>query len=288
MTALDSECPCCGDAGHVVSASLKHGQIARCRNCGTYRVLPARSRWELQAVHEQDAYFAHPYFQARRLTTDVRRAERFDRILRTAFPDCVPANAALLDVGCDTGAFIGFARENYGMKVVGIDVSPLAIEQAKMLGLDARVENIATIHADPIYDLVVLNDVLEHVNEPFAVLANIASILRPNGRVYIATPNGDALIYALGRWLNYLPGTRVILEKLFVPYHEFHFSRSGLSQMIRAAGLTIIRHETLEFPMDEFGHGLLYKLAMYFMSVLQRAVGRPSLQVLVACKRQWE
>lgn len=286
MIAIDSHCPCCGCAGNALSARLTHGQIVRCRNCGTYRVMPARSRWALQAVHEQNAYFDHPYFKARRLTTDLRRAERFDRILRTAFSDGVPANASLLDVGCDTGAFMTFAQKKYGMKVTGIDVSRLAVDRAKMLGLDARVENIATIHAAPIYDLVVLNDVLEHVNEPFAVLANIANILRPNGRVYIATPNGDALIYSLGRWLVHLPGTRVILEKLFVPYHEFHFSQSGLSQMVRASGLTINRHETFEFPMDEFGHGPFYKLAMYFMSLLQRAVGRPSLQVLVACKRQ--
>ncbi len=280
------QCPCCKSLEYVAKARVAHGRIACCAGCGTYRVLPPRSQVELQAVHEQDDYFTHPYFEARRSTTDLKRINRFDRILRTSFANSIPNGASLLDVGCDTGAFLIYARERYGMKVAGIDVSPAAVKQAAIHGLDVWVENIALMRTTQQYDLVVLNDVLEHVSDPQAVLINVASMLRVGGRVFIATPNGDAFIYMLGGLLDAIPGTRFLLEKLFVPYHEFHFSRSGLSKMTQVAGLTPSYHETYEFPLDEFGHGYLLKAAMYVVTLVQRLIQRPSLQILVAIKNK--
>jgi ubiquinone/menaquinone biosynthesis C-methylase UbiE len=99
----------------------------------------------------------------------------------------------VLDVGCNTGygtiRFLSVAR-----RVVGVDVSPAAIDAARARSVDGRPEFILTDgpqlpFADASFDLVSSFQVLEHVPDAVAYLREIARVTRPGGEVILATPN---------------------------------------------------------------------------------------------------
>jgi hypothetical protein len=54
---------------------------------------------------------------------------------------------------------------------------------------------------------------------------------------------------------------------------------------VESAGLAVVEQKRTEFPLDEFGHGLLLKAALMPVFLLQKIVGRQSLQTLTAVKR---
>jgi 2-polyprenyl-3-methyl-5-hydroxy-6-metoxy-1,4-benzoquinol methylase len=67
-----------------------------------------------------------------------------------------------------------------------------------------RCASAETLHDDPSkWDAIVLADVLEHLEDPHAVLSSCNQLLAPGGQVLVAVPNGRGpfeLESALARW----------------------------------------------------------------------------------------
>jgi 2-polyprenyl-3-methyl-5-hydroxy-6-metoxy-1,4-benzoquinol methylase len=99
----------------------------------------------------------------------------------------------VLDVGCNTGyGTLRFAR--VAGRVVGVDVSPRAIEAARERAPEGRPEFVLTSGLDlpfasDSFDLVTSFQVLEHVADPAAFLGELVRVARPGGTVILATPN---------------------------------------------------------------------------------------------------
>ena len=123
-------------------------------------------------------------------------AEHGLRLVHLRAYDEAVAHAAgrdVLDVGCNTGygtvRFLPVAR-----RVVGVDVSPGAIDAARRRASDGRPEFVLTSgfdlpFPDDSFDLVSSFQVLEHVPDPLVYLREIARVTRPGGEVILATPN---------------------------------------------------------------------------------------------------
>jgi SAM-dependent methyltransferase len=99
----------------------------------------------------------------------------------------------VLDLGCNTGYgtldFVDVAR-----RVVGIDVSPRAIDLARArAGAENAefrvVDGIQLPFPDASFDLVTSFQVLEHIADPVPFLAEIRRVLRPGGTALLTTPN---------------------------------------------------------------------------------------------------
>ena len=99
----------------------------------------------------------------------------------------------ILDLGCGKGGIsTAFARQ--GANVVSADVSPLAWcnnknsrQKDSHCCVQTRAE-ASSFKADS-FDVVLLNDVLEHLWDPEAALVNITLITRSRGKLWISTPN---------------------------------------------------------------------------------------------------
>jgi 2-polyprenyl-6-hydroxyphenyl methylase/3-demethylubiquinone-9 3-methyltransferase len=106
-----------------------------------------------------------------------------------------PAQLDLLDVGCGGGLLAEeFAR--LGCRVTGIDRSLPTLEAARAhatsagLAIDYREGSADALPFDAArFDVVSCCDVLEHVDDPAAVLAEIARVLRPGGVFLFDTIN---------------------------------------------------------------------------------------------------
>ena len=104
------------------------------------------------------------------------------------------SNGKWLDVGCGSG---GIARVLAGLvkNIDGVDPEPwerwleFTAEQAN---LDFHVANCDDDEApmpSGIYDVIVCNQVYEHVGDPVKLMRNIHDMLRPGGLCYFAGPN---------------------------------------------------------------------------------------------------
>jgi len=137
------------------------------------------------------------------------------RFARDPFDRQPFAGLRFLDIGCG-GGLLSEPMTRLGAQIVGVDPSDKNINTARVhaeeqeLAIDYRVgtaEDLAA--ANEQFDVILNMEVIEHVADPQAFIRVCASMLKPNGVMFIATINrtlksfGLAIIgaeYVLG-WL---------------------------------------------------------------------------------------
>jgi len=102
------------------------------------------------------------------------------------------AKARILDVGCGDGG-IAIALAQAGAQVKAVDPDPQRLRKLaeySIQRLETEITGGETLREpDCFYDAVILNDVLEHTENPGLVLQNCRNCLKPGGVIYITTPN---------------------------------------------------------------------------------------------------
>lgn len=105
--------------------------------------------------------------------------------------------ARVLDIGCAYGGFL-VALAEAGAVPLGIDVNDRLLALSRHLAADHEVPIEALLHDASVarpefaaaFDLIVANDVIEHVAALDPFLANISRWLAPQGTAYLEIPNG--------------------------------------------------------------------------------------------------
>src|SRR5439155_876226 len=105
----------------------------------------------------------------------------------------VPSGAAVLDIGCSTGAF-DVALKRKGCHVTGVEVNPVAAEVARSRCDAVHVGDITQMLEDrrlpsAAFDVIVAGDVLEHLVDPSIVVRGCRRLLRPGGFLLASLPN---------------------------------------------------------------------------------------------------
>lgn len=85
------------------------------------------------------------------------------------------------------------------------------------------------------YGVAVLHNMLDHVQEPAAVLAEAHRLLAPGGVVLIACDTLSRLNRARVR----LYGRRRFADSLFIRAHPFHFGTGAVLRLVEAAGFEV-------------------------------------------------
>lgn len=99
----------------------------------------------------------------------------------------------LLDVGCGNGRYLSTMR-SLGWQVQGVEFSEDGVRVCRMADLPVHHGDLASAgFPDAAFDLITVRHVIEHIAEPHPFMAELARVLKPNGRLVIETPNSEAL-----------------------------------------------------------------------------------------------
>jgi len=204
---VERDCPLCGAEGRPRLRRPDELILESCEPCGAWFVSPAPSQRQLDRLyrdyhgrHRVEAFRNTAYHHRHRLPSfqepaalaaHVRKRRPMGDLRIQELSSLIELEGArVLDVGCGTGGLL-WNLSRLGAEVTGIDVDPEAIAFVRdALGFDSvRRGTIEEVSGEPPFDLVVLQDILEHVLRPREMLERAVGLLRPGGLIYLWTPN---------------------------------------------------------------------------------------------------
>jgi len=170
----------------------------RCRGCGLVYLNPRPSLNELSRIYPPDyhafefspEHYGFVYKVRRRL--ESRRVLSWCRDLKD--------DARIIDVGCGDGFHLRLLRDfgKPGWKLEGVDLDERAVKAATCAGLMVHKGSVEQLDLPKAaYDLALLIQTIEHVDDPPSVLRAVRTLLRPGGRLVIVTDNTRSLDFEL-------------------------------------------------------------------------------------------
>lgn len=157
-----------------------------------------------------------------------------------------------LDIGCGEGWALNFFKKK-GFNILGLDYSSEGINKHNPDLLDYficgdifdNLDNI-TNHKQK-YDIIWLDNVLEHVLDPELLLKQIYSILEENGVIVIEVPNDFSIVQID------LYNKGYVKEPYWVaiPDHISYFNKEGLAKLCNSVGFSV-KDSFASLPIDLF------------------------------------
>lgn len=231
-------CKVCGTL--VTSADVPDANLAVARDDGE---LYSKDYW---LKRQSELYGLPPLDQRARLDLPERCVHWLNLLLKRRLPP-----ARVLEIGCAHGGYVALMRWA-GYDAAGTEMSPWVVQFAReTFGIPAhagRIEDLALPRSS--LDVIILNDVIEHLPDPAATLGHAATLLAPGGFFIIQTPEYKehltlADIVSTGDpFLRHMEGKN--------EEHLYLFSRRATERLWRDLGFGTVAFENPIFPYDLF------------------------------------
>jgi SAM-dependent methyltransferase len=163
---------------------------------------------------------------------------------RPEIAELVPGTARrILDLGCASGALGALLkREQPARRVVGVEYdagyardAERELDRVLRMDLDELPVRVERLTEEGPFDCILAADVLEHLRDPWSVLACACSLLAPDGVVIVSLPNVRhwSVLQSLlvrGRWPRQPSG-------IFDATHLRWFTLADALELLSGAGL---------------------------------------------------
>jgi 2-polyprenyl-3-methyl-5-hydroxy-6-metoxy-1,4-benzoquinol methylase len=271
----DVDCGLCGGRERAVRFREGRFSIVTCTRCGVTYVTPRLADASLIASVYDEGYWRSAAAKDRGYT-DYRADEAlYLRTFRRRLA-IVRRHAQrpgrVLDVGCAAGYFLRVMQEE-GWDVTGVEPSDAIRARAEeLLGRErvrgGRLEDARFPTGS--FDLVTMWDVIEHLPDPAAVLAEARRVLAPGGRLVLETQNVTSLAARLlgRRWQHYKHAE-----------HLYHFDPRTIAAALERAGFAVLenrpwragKYVSLAFVAERMGR--VHPLLGTLLAPLRRCEG---------------
>lgn len=161
---------------------------------------------------------------------------------------CLPPGK-VLELGSAHGGFVALLRQ-VGFDAAGLEISPWVVQFAEEhFQIPMYLGPIEEQGIEPgSLDLIVMMDVLEHLPDPLATMEYCLSLLKPDGKLFIQTPEYDGA----SKYSELVEKDHIFLKQLKPLEHLFLFSRSSIKLFIRKLGLEHLTFLPPCFSYDMF------------------------------------
>jgi len=241
------KCPVCGKTEFrnklVVedkSVSKESFAIQQCEACTFQFTNPRPDAAHIGRYYESEEYVSHNSGAGGVINQAYKVARYFTMRRKVALVNQRASKGRLLDYGCGTGHFLAAAKAD-GWQVAGWEPNARAREEAtERVGQPIGTESLVQFQPAS-FDTITLWHVLEHVHNLNETLAQLISLLKPDGTLLIAVPNVDSLDAQHYRqdWAAY-----------DVPRHLYHFSPKTMTQLLKKHKMQVA--EVLPMPLDAY------------------------------------
>ena len=242
-------CPVCGCYRNLLDQEVyddRYGhpdlfKLVRCSDCGHLMTRPSLVESDLANLY--GTYYPRKNITSEQVTAQAAKVRRaFSGVRRWLMgvdnqgQYSARPGEKMLDVGCGSGLSLLEAKA-MGVDAWGVEADPNAQRFADQLGLRIHQGGLQDVpFADTSFDLVVLNQVIEHIPEPDKALQIIRQRLAADGRVVLVFPNVNSLWCKLSglRWINW-----------HIPYHLHHFTLETFTRMAERCDFRVVRSRTI-------------------------------------------
>lgn len=233
---LIGDCIVCGSAKHQGLASW-HAV------CGSCQYESAN----LQPAINDDATRHVIDEQAREKSLKALRLENFKEIVASASRLARPGATTLLDVGSAHGWFLEAARADF--TVLGIEPDETVREPAQHRGLPVRAGYFPdALLPGETFDVIVFNDVIEHIPDIGAAIAACHSRLNEDGILILNLPSSAGFFYRLSKWfarLGWVGPFERLWQKGMPSPHVHYFRHHNITELVSKAGFARVSSSEL-------------------------------------------
>lgn len=219
-------------------------KMVKCNNCSLVFLNPRPALSELDTIYPKnyipyrfDDYLS-PFVQNLRMKVQKSKVKSLKKFIKMKKEE-----TKIWDVGCGGGFFLECLRKfgNSNWELTGIDISRKAIEKIRANGFLAKLIRFETLqNINEEIDVIVLNQVIEHLDDPKAVIKKSYEILKKNGIIFIETPSldgWDAKIFKSRYWGGW-----------HFPRHWTLFTFETLKKMLEKEGFRVINKQYILSP----------------------------------------
>jgi 2-polyprenyl-3-methyl-5-hydroxy-6-metoxy-1,4-benzoquinol methylase len=217
---------------------------------------------KLPTPNELEQYYSDKYYQNPQGSYQVnyspeeikyfnnKIAQKYIVILELLNPKFGFEKPSFLDVGCGEGWALKFFKEKL-WEIIGLDYSTYGCEKhnpdcsghIKSGEINANIDLL--IKEKSQFDVIWLDNILEHVLDPFALLVKCNKLIKDRGIIVIEVPNDFSMLQ------RYLFNNGNITDPFWVaiPDHISYFNQEGLISLCKEAGWAC-KHFIVDFPID--------------------------------------
>ena len=254
ITTEHVSCAFCGENNSTLFAdgfdyqywtSKQKWQFVQCSQCGHVYLNPRPSPDESDKIYPSN-YYTLEGRHTKSQSTLIAKFKEYVIWKRLAyFDDLFSSGANIIEIGSgDCSLLIQIKNKYPNCQVTGIDLSfsdnvKRTCEEVNIRLFEEPIER--SILPDNSFDLVIMNQVIEHLWQPSQVIDNIVRMLKKGGHLSIETPNlsgYDQKLFARSHWGGY-----------YFPRHLQLFGHTSLKNILENRGMSVLKQFSLVAPI---------------------------------------
>jgi len=244
----DVDCPGCGGSHYnTITRTYDYDYfttdipftVVRCRSCDLLYLNPRPLLSEISKIYPKE-YSAYHFNNIRnpiiRKARNYMQSRKARRILN--YISASSESPCILDVGCGSPALLSLIHHasSKPIELYGNDFNPDIMRDVREAGfktVDGNLENVDW--QEKFFDVIVMNQVIEHLFDVTTVLRKIHQLLKDGGILFIETPSDegiDAHLFSHYHWGGY-----------HVPRHLLIFNPKTIDKTLRRCGFVVDKVE---------------------------------------------